>query len=199
MTNTFSSKSLLRNSMTAVVAAAALFAVACNSGNGPDDGNPPPAELNRANLITMGEQVYTGSCSGCHYPNGEGHSPHTPPLRHSDFLMASKERFVRIMLLGLPNDIDTATTITVNGVDYVDQAMGAFGADLSDTAMAALLTFLRVEFNDTSSVNCRAPKMDPDNNPVADCDLVARPEAASDSVMPAEIAEYRALVPAPAE
>ncbi len=196
MAYTLSPKALRRGSLAGLAAAAALFAVACDSGN---NSNPPPepTELNRAQLITMGEQVYTENCSGCHYPNGEGHSPHTPPLRHSDFLMASKERFMRIMLLGIPNQVDTATTITVNGVEYIEQAMGAYGADLSDTALAALLTYLRVELNDTLSVNCREPVMDPDNNPMADCDLVERPEAATDSVMPAEIAELRALVPDP--
>lgn len=195
---TFSSKKFVRNTIAGLAAATALLVAACDNGSGPNEP-PESTELNRAKLIELGEQTFQGNCSGCHYPNGEGHSPHTPPLRHSDFLMASKERFMRIMLLGIPNDVDTATTITVNGIDYVGQGMGAIGADFSDTTLAGLLTFLRVVFNDTLATNCGAPTLDEDSNPVANCTLVPRPEAATDSVMPDEIAALRALVPPPAE
>ena len=182
-------KGLFRPGIALSIALAA-FAVGC------DKSTDPKPDSERTQLIAMGDSIFQTSCSGCHGGEGKGHSPHTPPLLHSDFLMAERLRSVRIVTMGLPNDIDTATTITVNGVDYVNQGMPAIGASMSDREIAAVLTFLRVKLNDSSSVNCRAPIFDEEENPHADCDIVARPEAATDVVTPAEVTAYRAEITA---
>lgn len=181
-------------SLFAACLTAALFAIGCTDDKGTTPPAAEPGPLNRDSLLARGEASFN-TCAGCHGFDGEGHPPSTPPLLHSDFLMAERLRPVRIMFLGLPNEIDTATTITVNGVDYIDQGMTSPVIDygLSDTTIAAILTYVRVVMNDTLSVDCREPDTI-DGIPYADCDLEARPasEVAQDSVMPDEVAAIRA-------
>jgi mono/diheme cytochrome c family protein len=188
MNTNLSGKSALRIAAATLFTATTLFVAGCDKTTEPKS---TPGQLTRAELLAKGAANFS-SCTGCHGNNGEGHSPHTPPLLYSDYLMAERMRPVRIMLLGLPNPIDTATTIVVNGVTYADYAMPDIGVGYSDTTIAALLTYIRVSLNDSSAVNCRAPSLDADNNPTANCDLVARPEAATDSVTLEEVAAVRA-------
>jgi mono/diheme cytochrome c family protein len=202
MTTTINSRKMFnRAALAGLALSAGLLAVACTKSTDPD-GTPPPATGSREQLISMGDSIYVASCSGCHGLDGKGHSPHTPPVLHSDYLMEQRLRPMRILMFGLPNDkdtanLDTATTITVNGVDYVNQGMPAIGAYFTDLEMAAILTYIRAVKNDSSSVNCRTPIIDGDGNPQSDCDKVARAGAATDSVSIAEVAAYRAVLPEP--
>ena len=92
-------------------------------------------------LLEKGLDRFRNVCADCHGPNG--HGSRCPPIYHSDFLMADRHRPIRIQLVGLPNAVDTATTIVVNG-DSIANSMFAPGN--GDTAIAGVLTFIRAYF-----------------------------------------------------
>jgi mono/diheme cytochrome c family protein len=172
----------------AAFALAALFA-ACDSGNN-SSGN----DL-RAQLIKEGEQKFS-TCAGCHGFDALG-THDAPPLLHSSYIAEDPERVTRILLLGLPNDIDTARTIVVNGVSYTapegDQAMpsiaSVLGKSWSDRELAAVLTYVRAVLNDSVAVNCTTDSTG--EEPVTTCQKQARPEAATDFVAPERVAAVR--------
>ncbi len=95
-------------------------------------------------LLEKGVARFQGSCTGCHNSDGKGSPGATPPLFKSDYLMKDKSRLIRIQLLGIPNEADTATTIVVNGESFTSQ-MSAQMANDSD--IAAVLTFERTLLN----------------------------------------------------
>jgi len=96
-------------------------------------------------LLTIGEARFEAVCQNCHGKDAKG-ATGTPPIYHSDFLSASPQRAIRIQILGLPNFVDTANTIIVDG-DTIQGAMMP-GENASDSTIAGVLTFVRATFND---------------------------------------------------
>ena len=189
-TNVSRSKSVRLPLAIAGLVFGAFFMVACNDdkGTGPGDGpSGGDSVITRAALIAEGGVVFSDHCTGCHGLEGEG-SGSIPPLLHSDFFMEEKMRPARIILMGLPNSIDTAQVITVNGVEYAFQSMPAIGSAFSDTTIASLMTYIRVVLNDSTSTNCRP---DPSDSASTICDLNLRTGIETDSVSIAEVAEVR--------
>jgi mono/diheme cytochrome c family protein len=134
-------------------------------------------------------------CAGCHMQKGVGSPGFAPPLGQADFFMAERLRPVRIVLLGMPNVIDTQTFITVNGLEYNggDNQMSAeaLHAGWSNLKIAGVLTYIRAVLNDSTSTNC-----DPDNldeNQMATCTRTPRPvsEVESDSIAVWEVKAIR--------
>ncbi|HEY8503042.1 MAG TPA: cytochrome c [Gemmataceae bacterium] len=106
-------------------------------------GMPPPERIPQTpeDLIRMGRRIYTANCQVCHQAGGEGQDPQYPPLAGSEWVVgaeASPERLSRILLYGLTGPI------TVAGKPYNAQ-MPAWGAQLKDHQIAAVLTFVRQE------------------------------------------------------
>src|SRR5262245_5927052 len=62
--------------------------------------------------LARGKATYQGTCSTCHQGEGQGLAPVFPPLAKSDFLMADKQRSIRIVLEGLSGEV------VVNGTKY---------------------------------------------------------------------------------
>jgi mono/diheme cytochrome c family protein len=85
-------------------------------------------------MLDQGKKVYTQSCLVCHQPNGQGLPGVFPPLAKSDFLMADKERSIRIVLQGQTGEI------VVNGVKY-NGVMPP--VPLKDEQTAQVLTYVR--------------------------------------------------------
>ena len=81
-------------------------------------------QVNEQELISAGEQVYTGNCASCHQPNGEGTSAF-PSLAGSGLLTSG--------------DPTSAIQIVVNGQGQ----MPAFGDSLSADDIAAVLSYER--------------------------------------------------------
>jgi nitrite reductase (NO-forming) len=106
----------------------ALFAVASKA-------NPQLAGLTKDIQAERGKQVYLSLCYACHQSNGEGLPGAFPPLAGSDFLMADRERAIRIVLKGLTGPV------TVNG-KTITSAMPPQEAVLTDTQIADVLTFV---------------------------------------------------------
>jgi nitrite reductase (NO-forming) len=85
--------------------------------------------------IAAGQVLYQGTCSVCHQPHGGGLPNVFPPLAKSDFLMASKQRSIEIVLKGLTG------TVTVNGKAF-NSVMPPM-SQLRDDEVANILTYVR--------------------------------------------------------
>ncbi|WP_193074643.1 cytochrome c oxidase subunit II [Pseudomonas sp. FME51] len=87
-------------------------------------------------LLERGERVYTSTCVACHQANGEGLPPMFPGLKGSDMVL---------------NDVAAHIDVVVNGVPGT--AMAAFGKQLSEVDIAAVITYERNAWgNDTGEV-----------------------------------------------
>ncbi len=96
--------------------------------------------------IVLGKAVYAQVCASCHQPNGLGLPPAFPPLAGSEWVV-SEERAIRIVLYGLEGPIK------VKGVDYTGVMPAAgpgSGFNLSPEKVAAVLTYVRQEWGNTS-------------------------------------------------
>jgi cytochrome c oxidase subunit II len=79
-----------------------------------------------AELKAMGEKVYAANCAGCHQAKGEGMPPVFPALAGSKIVNGPKEAAINIVMNG-----------------KAGTAMPAFGKQMSDTDIAAVITFAR--------------------------------------------------------
>ena len=85
-------------------------------------------------LMAEGGRVYSGICSNCHQLDGKGLPGVFPPLAHSDFLMADKQRALGVLMHGLKGKV------VVNGQTF-DSEMPQF--PLTDAEIAGALTYVR--------------------------------------------------------
>lgn len=79
-----------------------------------------------AELMARGEAVYAQACVACHQANGKGLPPAFPALDGSKVATGPKEGHLNIVLNGKPGS-----------------AMAAFGKQLSDSEIAAVVTYER--------------------------------------------------------
>lgn len=111
---------------------------------------PPPAEpgfLTAHETLAFndeGEKVYNTRCMSCHQMDGKGIPGVFPPLNESEFVQGSPERLVRIILQGMMGEV------TVKGVTYSGM-MPPWGSFLSDEEVAAVVTYVRANFDNEAS------------------------------------------------
>src|SRR6266852_2266991 len=86
----------------------------------------PNKKWNLADLKARGEKVYAANCVTCHQVNGQGVPPAFPPLQGAKLVTGPKSGHIDMVLNGKPNT-----------------AMTAFGKQLSDTEIAAVITYGR--------------------------------------------------------
>jgi mono/diheme cytochrome c family protein len=91
-------------------------------------GPATPAQL------ASGARVYRTLCLACHLPDGRGVPSVSPPLAAADYMLADRERAIRVVLRGL------AGPITVSGESY-NGVMPPLDAVLSDRQVADVLTY----------------------------------------------------------
>lgn len=96
-----------------------------------------PAPTNFEERMKAGAIVFKTNCAACHQLNGQGIPDAFPPLAKSDFLMADKNRSIKIVKNGLQG------SVTVNGKTF-NSVMPALG--LSDDDIASVLTYVRNSF-----------------------------------------------------
>jgi mono/diheme cytochrome c family protein len=82
-----------------------------------------------------GSALYQVNCAACHQATGEGLRGIFPPLARSDYLLADKDRSIRIALQGFSGPI------TVNGTEY--QGVMPPPPAMDDAQVAAVLTYVR--------------------------------------------------------
>ena len=83
-----------------------------------------------AELKARGEKVYAANCVACHQANGRGVPPAFPPLDGSQLVLGPQDRQIDVVLNG----------VAKNGTPT---AMAAFARQLSDVELAAVITFTR--------------------------------------------------------
>lgn len=102
-----------------------------------------PAARTFEERMEVGKSLFNQNCAACHQPGGEG-VPHAfPPLAKSDYLMADKERSIKIVLQGLNGEVK------VNGEVY-NSVMPSLG--LSDEVVANILTYVRNSWGNKDSM-----------------------------------------------
>jgi cytochrome c oxidase subunit 2 len=89
----------------------------------------------QADLVKKGEDVYTKNCAACHQANGRGTPPAFPPLDGSKTVLGPLDNQVAVELYGR-----TGT------------AMAAMGKTLSDTEIAAVVTYTRNTWTNKAAV-----------------------------------------------
>jgi len=97
--------------------------------------NPKIAGLSKEVQMEKGKQVYMQNCFACHLPTGEGMAGVFPPLAKSDYLMADRERAIRVVLKGLSG------AVTVNGKTY-NNVMPPQSDTMSVEQIADVLTYV---------------------------------------------------------
>jgi mono/diheme cytochrome c family protein len=110
-----------------------------------DRHNPKPSifkpeiiPTDEAGLRKLGEKIFA-NCVACHQTSGEGLPNQFPPLNKSEWVAGDKAataRLARILIYGLQGDIPVRGN-TFTGV------MPAWGTSLKDYQIAAVLTFIR--------------------------------------------------------
>ena len=83
-----------------------------------------------AELKARGEKVYAANCVACHQANGKGVPPAFPPLDGSPLVLGPQDRQIDVLLNG----------VAKNGTPT---AMAAFARQLADVELAAVITFTR--------------------------------------------------------
>jgi cytochrome c oxidase subunit II len=86
-------------------------------------------------LKARGEKVYAANCVACHQASGKGAPPAFPPLDGSKVVGGPKEGHIDMVLNGKPNT-----------------AMAAFGKQLSDTEIAAVITYERNSWSNKAGI-----------------------------------------------
>lgn len=112
-------------------------------------GVPPPPVVKPLNpselaLFDAGKGVYNSLCVGCHQPTGAGMDGLAPALVDSEWVLGSPELLPRILLHGLSGPITV-------GKQSWNLAMPPLGAALNDHQIAAVLTYIRREWEHGAS------------------------------------------------
>jgi len=90
-----------------------------------------------AAVLAQGKLTYDTICAACHGPNGEGKPNQAPPLAGSPWVNAKgNQRLAMIPQLGLNGQVQ------VEGQTW-NLSMPPMGAGLSDSDLAAVLTYIR--------------------------------------------------------
>jgi mono/diheme cytochrome c family protein len=93
-----------------------------------------------------GKEWYEKICALCHDPAGTGHPGQAPPFIQSEWALGSVKRMIRIPQCGLTG------AVTVHGQNYATlPPMAAMGSSLSDSDLAAVLTYIRKSWGNTGS------------------------------------------------
>lgn len=102
-----------------------------------------PLSAEERKQFDAGKGVYEAACVPCHQLHGQGQEGLAPPLAQSEWVAGNSERLVRIILHGLRGPIH------VKGQRY-ELDMPSLGV-LDDEQIAAVLTFIRREWNHSFS------------------------------------------------
>ncbi|HQF38414.1 MAG TPA: cytochrome c [Opitutaceae bacterium] len=92
--------------------------------------------------IAAGKRLFVNNCVTCHQANGQGLAGVYPPLAGSDWVNASEEALVRILIHGMSGPA------VVNGATYngAMPAFGPLGSNWKDDKIAHVLTYIRQEW-----------------------------------------------------
>ena len=99
-------------------------------------------------MYLLGKDIYQreGFCATCHQADGKGlFSSGYPPLANTDWVNGDEERLIKLTLHGLYGPME------VNGKEYPGTVpMTPFGGMLNNDEVAAVLTYVRNAFGNSS-------------------------------------------------
>jgi mono/diheme cytochrome c family protein len=107
---------------------------------------PPPsqARLVDPSVMELGRKIYAHQCAVCHGDEGQGHAPAFPPLAgNQSITMSSPVNSIRMVLNG-----GYAPGTKKNPRPY---GMPPFSHVLNDEEVAAVVTYIRVAWNNTGT------------------------------------------------
>lgn len=119
-------------------------------GNAPawGDGRSAPelqgAAPARAGAVVDGAAVFASRCAACHQTSGAGLPGVFPPLAGSEWVTGKPTTLAALVLHG------AGGVLTVKGNAY-NGVMPAFGAQLQDAELAAVLTHIRSQWGNTAA------------------------------------------------
>ena len=99
------------------------------------------AQTASQSIADRGKEVYDQNCLACHQIDGGGVPMLTPSLINAEWVQGDKARLINVVLKGL-------TGVEING-EMFDNPMPPL-AHLSDEDIAAVLTYVRANFNNKS-------------------------------------------------
>jgi mono/diheme cytochrome c family protein len=105
-------------------------------------GTPAPAAP--VDPMALGKNVYGNTCANCHQASGEGQPGSYPPLAGSEWVLGDKQALYAIVLHGLQGPL------TVKGGTYGTQQMLGWGTTLTDSKIAAVMTYIRASWGNTA-------------------------------------------------
>ncbi|PEN13200.1 cytochrome C [Longibacter salinarum] len=91
-----------------------------------------------------GAQIYSSRCATCHQSDGEGISGAFPPLNQAEWVTGDKGQIIRILLQGMIGEVEVRGNV-YNG------NMPAWGNQLSDQEIAAVITHVRQSWDNSAS------------------------------------------------
>jgi cytochrome c oxidase subunit 2 len=100
--------------------------VAAQKGDAAADQAAAQRDWSKAELVERGEKVYNTTCAACHQANGEGVPGAFPALKGGAIATGPKDAHLALVMNGKPGT-----------------AMAAFAGQLSDTDLAAVVTYER--------------------------------------------------------
>ena len=103
-------------------------------------------EEKQAVLMEIGKDLYAAKCAACHQAEGQGIANVFPPLKGDPLAVdpAGAEEHVKVVLNGLAGK-------SIGGVAYPGQ-MPAFGGQLSDADIAAVITWERMSWGNSGGI-----------------------------------------------
>lgn len=106
---------------------------------------PNKLAKNKSTASINGKQIYDSKCAACHQGGGSGIPGAFPPLKGSKWVT---DKNVDVPIQIITNGL--AGEITVDGQKY-NGMMPAFAASIKPQEMAALVTYIRTSWGNTSS------------------------------------------------
>ncbi len=94
--------------------------------------------------VKRGKKVYESTCLACHQPDGEGVPSMNPPLIKTKNVLGDKSKLIRIILVGLDEEIK------INGEVYNNPMPSQ--PHLKDQEVADVLTYVRNSFGNKASM-----------------------------------------------
>jgi mono/diheme cytochrome c family protein len=101
-----------------------------------------PAQASKTSLVD-GAAIFATRCVACHQSTGLGLPGVFPPLAGSEWVTGKGEMLAALVLHGINGPL------TVKGVNYAG-AMPAFGAQLQDSEIAAVITHIRSQWGNSA-------------------------------------------------
>lgn len=95
-------------------------------------------------MMKLGKRVFTTNCASCHGASGLGVAGQYPPLAGSEWVLERPHHVVALVLHGLQGPV------VVKGNTY-NNVMTAWGKQLNDRQIAAVITYIRNEWGNQAS------------------------------------------------